>query len=157
MWFEQIYKDYKISSKSIHNRVFWLIPIHIDNIEFNSAVGEDSLFSGKFKMNQVRTQLNLTWVPVPSKDYEQIPKCLVIKNAKVDYFPGSISLPQLTSKNFEKIISKESNSQCIFSSDWIYQFLKSQCEIEDRLEGKNKSSESSITSNQLQMPKFNNK
>lgn len=92
VFLDQIYKDFKIPSKKVDSHVFCLVPLNIDNAEYNSEITEATLFNQEFNENKITNVLNVSWVPLPSRNYPKIPKWILVQNWKVEEFPRSLSL-----------------------------------------------------------------
>ncbi|CAI2360590.1 unnamed protein product [Moneuplotes crassus] len=120
----QIYRDFKISEKKVNSKVFCLIPLNVDDIEYSSGFTEDILFSRPFTKSKVSTTLNLNFAPLPAKVYPQLPRCFLTKNCKGDELPKPLSisliLPDPHRSSISDLLAHKRQETSL-----IYMYLKS--------------------------------
>ncbi|CAI2359312.1 unnamed protein product [Moneuplotes crassus] len=92
VFFDQIYKDFKIPAKAVDSRVHCLTSLNVDDAEYSSNMTEEVLFNQPFQKHKITTQLNISCVPLPSKTYSLLPKCHLLKNFQSDTTPKPLNL-----------------------------------------------------------------
>lgn len=140
VFYEQIYKDFKISSKAVSAKVFWLIPLNVDNIEYISlwlGISDSNIFTRPVKKNNWINEINLQSIPLPSKNYPNTPTLLITQNAKASIRIMPVNFPKLWPEKIEGAIKLKSLSkQSYYVTNSIWKYIKSLYESDEILQNK---------------------
>lgn len=137
VFYEQIYKDFKISNKAVSTNVYWLIPLNVDNVEYKLGVNDSSLFARPLKKNNWTNEINLQSIPLPSKNYTNTPTLLITQNAKASIKIRPIYFPKLCPEDIEGALKLNSNpKQSYFVTNSIWKYVKSLWEFDEKIQNK---------------------